>query len=57
MFEDVLFSIEGIPVIIRFKTVSPIIVVFFFILSIEGIPVIIRFKTHLLQGGSFSHLY
>ena len=37
-------SIEGIPVIIRFKTYfqEPILAILY---CIEGIPVIIRFKT------------
>ena len=41
-------SIEGIPVIIRFKTLSPLTFnAYMFGRGIEGIPVIIRFKTKL----------
>ena len=39
-----LLSIEGIPVIIRFKT-SDVAINHIKALGIEGIPVIIRFKT------------
>ena len=45
--KDNMRGIEGIPVIIRFKTLSGkdnLIIS----CSIEGIPVIIRFKTHIL---------
>ena len=46
---DICYSIEGIPLIIRFKTEDnylPLYLILF--LSIEGIPVIIRFKTKVL---------
>ena len=42
-------SIEGIPVIIRFKTIS-LRVSRYSTNCIEGIPVIIRFKTQSLLG-------
>ena len=38
-------SIEGIPVIIRFKTTCDHEIKFYCFEGIEGIPVIIRFKT------------
>ena len=38
-------SIEGIPVIIRFKTIISTVLGINVPMSIEGIPVIIRFKT------------
>ena len=38
-------SIEGIPVIIRFKTFKIHYKCLYKVISIEGIPVIIRFKT------------
>ena len=43
-----MFRIEGIPVIIRFKTVATILQ-FIIPLCIEGIPVIIRFKTNIIK--------
>ena len=51
MLEHVSFfyqRIEGIPFIIRFKTLAIIKIVYIFVnvLCIEGIPFIIRFKTH-----------
>ena len=42
-----LFSIEGNPFIIRFKTLTELITTGFAI-SIEGNPFIIRFKTQLI---------
>ena len=44
-----LSRIEGIPVIIRFKTFSTLFNKNLSFLSIEGIPVIIRFKTLLSE--------
>ena len=45
---NIIECIEGIPVIIRFKTLEQIIsYVDICNSSIEGIPVIIRFKTEL----------
>ena len=49
-------GIEGIPVIIRFKTKDMNPVTKVFSESIEGIPVIIRFKTSNVVSGSFFHL-
>ena len=43
--KEAYFGIEGIPVIIRFKTHSSYRSTYRFYSSIEGIPVIIRFKT------------
>ena len=44
-------SIEGIPVIIRFKTLALPLVHIFSYSCIEGIPVIIRFKTEYFLNG------
>ena len=38
-------SIEGIPLITRFKTLSLAIILLIAFISIEGIPLITRFKT------------
>ena len=46
-------SIEGYPVIIRFKTIIHIMIKKMMFISIEGYPVIIRFKTKDLQETSF----
>ena len=43
---DLAVSIEGYPVIIRFKTSTPLGVLSLSDGSIEGYPVIIRFKTN-----------
>ena len=45
MIASIVLSIEGIPVIIRFKTKGIIQLTVAQYISIEGIPVIIRFKT------------
>ena len=52
-------GIEGIPVIIRFKTIGDIKMRLKLFFCIEGIPVIIRFKTSMknLFNDSIFHVY
>ena len=48
--------IEGIPVIIRFKTINTLNLYYLIHHRIEGIPVIIRFKTFITLKSMFELL-